>query len=98
MTGCCDSCNGTGKAMDASTNGLCWDCRGTGHPHDRECKPPYTMDYILANQEEFAKRFENWDGWIPDPPPYRDYGGVTPTRSYPNDPIPIPPLDNPPGD
>lgn len=32
--GCCDSCKGMGGGGPASgpeTNGLCWDCRGTGH-------------------------------------------------------------------
>jgi len=35
--GCCDTCGGTGKSYDPDTNGLCWDCRGTGHPHDGKC-------------------------------------------------------------
>lgn len=30
---CCGSCNGTGNSGDPQTNGLCWDCRGTGHQH-----------------------------------------------------------------
>lgn len=37
LTGCCDSCGGTGTSDDASTSGKCWDCRGTGHPHDGVC-------------------------------------------------------------
>jgi DnaJ-class molecular chaperone len=38
--GCCDTCNGTGRVMDPDANGLCWDCRGTGHLHPAEvsCK------------------------------------------------------------
>lgn len=32
--GCCTSCDGNGvSASSPETNGLCWDCRGTGHPH-----------------------------------------------------------------
>lgn len=38
--GCCDSCDGTGSSLTPETSGQCWDCRGTGHPHDLEesCK------------------------------------------------------------
>ena len=32
-TGCCSACDGTGAGVD----GPCWDCRGTGHPHEGEC-------------------------------------------------------------
>lgn len=28
MTDCCDP-----TSPDAETNGMCWDCRGTGHAH-----------------------------------------------------------------
>lgn len=31
--GCCSSCDGTGCGGDAQSNGLCYDCRGTGHSH-----------------------------------------------------------------
>lgn len=32
--GCCSTCGGTGSDASAyETNGLCWDCRGTGHAH-----------------------------------------------------------------
>lgn len=31
---CCAACKGTGYSGDPETNGLCWDCRGTGHPHE----------------------------------------------------------------
>lgn len=31
--GCCSACDGTGTAYDPTTSGRCWDCRGTGHPH-----------------------------------------------------------------
>jgi hypothetical protein len=35
---CCDRCHGTGgDVWDESTGGLCWDCRGTGHPHTGLC-------------------------------------------------------------
>ena len=32
--GCCTACAGTGVSGDAETNGKCWDCLGTGHPHE----------------------------------------------------------------
>lgn len=32
--GCCSACKGTGCSNDPETNGRCWDCRGTGHPHE----------------------------------------------------------------
>lgn len=32
--GCCGHCDGEGGDPSApETGGLCWDCRGTGHPH-----------------------------------------------------------------
>lgn len=32
--GCCANCNGAGVDMSSpETNGLCWDCQGTGHIH-----------------------------------------------------------------
>ena len=34
--GCCTSCDGSGRTDTPDTNGHCWDCRGTGHPHDQE--------------------------------------------------------------
>ena len=36
--GCCSCCGGCGQ--DVGCQGMCWDCRGTGHPHpldDPEC-------------------------------------------------------------
>lgn len=36
--GCCTTCGGRGTAYDPSTNGLCTDCFGTGHPHGGRCK------------------------------------------------------------
>lgn len=31
---CCTSCKGTGRDASApETNGMCWDCQGTGHAH-----------------------------------------------------------------
>jgi hypothetical protein len=35
LGGCCTACEGTGCIYDPNTSGLCWDCRGTGHPHPR---------------------------------------------------------------
>lgn len=35
-SGCCPSCEGTGRSGDPATSGACWDCRGTGHPHDSD--------------------------------------------------------------
>lgn len=36
--GCCTACGGTGKDVTApETGGQCWDCRGTGHPHEGDC-------------------------------------------------------------
>ncbi len=32
--GCCTWCEGTGNDYENETNGLCWDCRGTGHTHE----------------------------------------------------------------
>lgn len=32
--GCCSTCGGTGRDVASpETNGLCWDCRATGHTH-----------------------------------------------------------------
>lgn len=32
--GCCTACGGTGvDPSSPETNGQCWDCYGTGHPH-----------------------------------------------------------------
>jgi hypothetical protein len=30
--GCCTCCDGAGQ--DVGCAGMCWDCRGTGHPHE----------------------------------------------------------------
>jgi hypothetical protein len=36
--GCCGHCDGFGSDPSApETGGLCWDCRGTGHPHLGPC-------------------------------------------------------------
>lgn len=38
VAGCCRACDGAGAGGTArveSHGGLCWDCRGTGHPHVR---------------------------------------------------------------
>ena len=38
--GCCTPCEGWGLGGPASgpdTRGRCWECRGTGHPHDGPC-------------------------------------------------------------
>jgi len=40
MTGCCDSCRGTGCSGDVETGGVCWDCQGTGHPHLQDADHP----------------------------------------------------------
>jgi hypothetical protein len=38
--GCCGACDGRGHDISApETGGLCWDCRGTGHPHLGPCTP-----------------------------------------------------------
>lgn len=37
MPGCCDDCDGKGTSPDPVTNGQCWTCRGTGHPHTGPC-------------------------------------------------------------
>lgn len=34
LPGCCYVCSGTGVSGDWETNGMCWDCRATGHPHE----------------------------------------------------------------
>ncbi len=31
--GCCSNCRGTGADGTPYSNGLCWDCYGTGHAH-----------------------------------------------------------------
>lgn len=36
--GCCYTCNGTGTSFDIETNGQCWDCYGTEHVHEGECR------------------------------------------------------------
>lgn len=41
--GCCSGCNGTGVTCDPETNGLCWDCRGTGCAHPDPCTSSATM-------------------------------------------------------
>lgn len=36
--GCCGHCDGYGGDASApETGGMCWDCRGTGHPHTGPC-------------------------------------------------------------
>jgi hypothetical protein len=30
---CCPTCKGTGVDGTSYSNGMCWDCRGTGHCH-----------------------------------------------------------------
>lgn len=32
--GCCTCCGGGGS--DFGCGGMCWECRGTGHPHEPE--------------------------------------------------------------
>lgn len=37
---CCDACGGSGASDEASSNGLCWDCRGTGCAHEPSDSEP----------------------------------------------------------
>ena len=37
---CCDACGGSGASDEASSNGLCWDCRGTGCAHETSDSEP----------------------------------------------------------
>lgn len=60
VEGCCGACSGTGVSGEIETNGLCWDCRGTGHAHAGPCEP---LSAPLPAQE--APR----DPWGPDRPP-----------------------------
>lgn len=40
VDGCCPDCGGSGVSeADVETNGGCWTCRGTGHPHEGPCEP-----------------------------------------------------------
>lgn len=52
MAGCCTACKGSGVSGDIETNGKCWDCYGTGHPH-----PPTFECWIL----EVKQRKDAWD-------------------------------------
>lgn len=39
--GCCPSCDGTGASGEECTNGACWDCQATGHPHIGRCRSAF---------------------------------------------------------
>lgn len=52
---CCGACDGSGTTYDASTNGACWDCRGTGHAHYQP--PRRTLRGDLAN---LRPKFMGW--------------------------------------
>ncbi|HEY2101437.1 MAG TPA: hypothetical protein VGH72_33575 [Pseudonocardia sp.] len=43
FAGCCTDCDGHGNTSDPETNGKCWTCRGTGHPHDGPCMADTTV-------------------------------------------------------
>lgn len=54
--GCCSSCKGTGASNDVETNGLCWDCYGTGHTHLGPC------DAVFERRCRWVLRAVLW--WI----------------------------------
>lgn len=39
--GCCPMCDGTGASGEECTNGACWDCQATGHPHVGRCRSAF---------------------------------------------------------
>jgi hypothetical protein len=40
---CCTRCDGTG--FNHGDQGMCWDCRGTGHPHEQP-PPPVERTWV----------------------------------------------------
>jgi hypothetical protein len=71
--GCCASCGGTGVSGDyAVPGGRCWDCRGTGHPHEssRRASPaaldePRSADRPLPGAAEGGSTYQHdEDDWF----------------------------------